>query len=170
MSVAVHVTVVLPIRKPSIGKSFPIMGLGSTKSVNVGVPTSTFVREPVAIAMISAGAIKEGGFLSSITILCSAIAELPAASFAVQVTIVVPSRNPSAGASFLTVGLESCVSLTIGDPIDNIVRGPVAFAVIVGGGIIVGGVLSVTVGGFELESELDVEPEPPPPPPPPPDE
>ena len=59
------------------------------------------------------------------------------------------------------------MSLTVGKLSASKVSGPAAFAKIGGGGIMVGGVLSVMVAGFELGSGLDIGPDPPPPPPPP---
>ncbi len=46
---------------------------------------------------------------------CAQVAEFPLASVAVQVTVVVPTRKLS-GASFVTVGLASTTSATVGIP------------------------------------------------------
>ncbi len=141
-SVAVQVTTVAPSGN-SAGASLPTTGAGSTRSLTAGRPRATAVPGPVASTVTGGGAVIEGGVVSSTVTSCVAVAELPLASVAVQVTTVVPGGN-SAGASFVTAGAGSRASLTTGEPRPTAVSGLVASAVTGGGAVIEGGVVSIT--------------------------
>jgi len=87
---------------------------------------------------------------------CDAVAELPEESVAVHVTVVVPSGNVS-GASFVIVGAESTVSVTVGSPKpteDCSVSKPVASTVISDSAEITGLVVSSKVTNCDAVAEL----------------
>ena len=59
----------------------------------VAVPTFTEVNTPVASAVTFAGAVIDGGVVSTTVINCFAVAMLPLESSAVQVTVVFPKAK-----------------------------------------------------------------------------
>ena len=114
------------------------------------MPIVTVVVGPVASAVTLAGGVTTGGVVSSTVTFWVAVAELPAASVAVQVTVVVPIGKPCAGASLLMAGLGSVSSVAVAVPKATVVNVPVASAVTGPGTEITGGVVSgaaVTVTG-----------------------
>jgi hypothetical protein len=70
---------------------------------------------------------------------CTALAELPEESVAVQVTLVVPTGNPPDGASLLTTGEGSTISVTVAFPRDTCVRVPPEDTVDTSGGAVIDG-------------------------------
>ena len=97
---AVQVTVVVPSGNRA-GASL-VTDATPTASDAVALPTSTGAPPgDAASAVTSAGAAIDGGVVSTTVTRCSAVAALPAASDAVQVTTVVPSGR-TGGASFAT--------------------------------------------------------------------
>ncbi|MNI35688.1 hypothetical protein D3C73_897210 [compost metagenome] len=60
-------------------------------SVPVAKPISTGVFSAVASTVLSAGKVRVGFVVSTTVIFCTPVVTLPLASFAVQVTSVVPS-------------------------------------------------------------------------------
>jgi hypothetical protein len=102
-SVAVHVTVVKPIGNVA-GALFATVAPVQL-SENIGIPNTTEVASQFPEStgtVIATGAVITGFSLSSIVTVCVAVAVFPAASVAVQVTVVVPTGNV-AGALFATV-------------------------------------------------------------------
>ena len=77
---------------------------------------------------------------------CVAYAELPEWSVAVQLTVVVPSGNPADGASLVTVGEGSALSVTVGVPSDTFVRVPLDTVAMSAGAFMDGGSVSFKGG------------------------
>jgi len=76
---------------------------------------------------------------------CVVVAVLPDASLAVQVTLVIPSGNPPAGALLVTTGLASQMSLTVGVPRFTVVPPLAVCSEVTGAGaVIVGTVVSLS--------------------------
>ena len=143
LSVAVHVIVVSPSGKLA-GASLVTVTEESTVSEAVAAPVRIGVVVPAASAVMSAGAVTLGAVVSRTVTVWVSVAELPASSVAVQVTVVLPSGN-DAGASLVTVGLESRSSRTVAEPSceeDSGVRVAVASNVLSAGAVIVGGEVS----------------------------
>ena len=102
----------------------------------------------------SAGAVIVGGVVSRIVIVWVAVAELSEASVAVQVMVVVPMGNDE-GASLVTVGFGSSLSVAVAVPICAAVSGvsaPVASKVLSDGAVIVGATVSAAFGDTETLS------------------
>ena len=76
----------------------------------------TAVRCPVASAVTSPGAVTDGGVVSRTVTVCVSVAELPASSVAVQVTVVAPSGN-AGGASPATCTDASTASVADAVPV-----------------------------------------------------
>ena len=141
-SVAVQVTVVVPSGNTA-GASLETDAT-PTASVASGEPTSTGAPSgDAASAVASGGGTIEGGVVSTTFTSCSAVASFPAASVAVQVTVVAPSGN-TAGASLETDATPTA-SVASGEPTSTgAPSGDAASAVASGGGTIEGGVVSTT--------------------------
>jgi hypothetical protein len=144
-SVAVQVTIVVATGNPPEGASLVTVGDGSAESLAVGDPRSIIVDSPVAAALMSGGATIDGAVVSVIVTICVEVAELPLSSVAVQVTTVVPTGKPSAGASLVTDRVGSAMSLAVGVPNETGVRDEVASIVTSAGAVMDGGVVSVMV-------------------------
>jgi len=97
--------------------------------------------------------------VSTTVTLCCAVAELPVASVAVHVTIVVPSGN-NVGVLLVIAGLGSAISVAVAVPIATACPGGVVVvassAVISAGGVIVGEVVSTMVTLCCAVAELPV--------------
>ena len=142
-SAAVHVTTVSPTGYAA-GASLPSSAT-PTASDAVAVPMpSSGVDGPAASASTAGGATSSGGVVSRTVTRCSAVAALPAASAAVQVTVVVPSGNRG-GASLATDATPTAsdavaLPMSTGAP-----PGDAASPVTSAGAAIDGGVVSTTV-------------------------
>jgi len=77
----------------------------------------------VLLTVMSAGTVMTGAMVSITVTFCVAVAWLPPKSVAVQVTIVVPSGKPPAGASFVITGSPPA-SLAVASPSGTMVNGP----------------------------------------------
>jgi hypothetical protein len=114
-SVAVHVTVVVPTGKfePEAGVHVGVIG-PSTVSLAVAVNVSTFPDADPVLSVMSAGTVTVGGVVSCTVTWKEALLEFPAASLAVQLTVVVPSGNvdPDAGVQFELVTPTASVNVT----------------------------------------------------------
>lgn len=114
----------------------------------VAVPRATplAVQRPAsALTVTLAGAVMLGAWLSVTVTVCEAVAVLPEASVAVQITVVVPSGKV-AGALLDAVAEQ--LSATVALPSDTplAVQSPAsAFTVTAAGAVIVGFTLSTTV-------------------------
>jgi len=114
----------------------------------VGVPRATplAVQSPASgFTATSAGAVMLGAWLSTTVTVCVAVAVLPDASVAVQITVVAPSGNV-AGALLEAVAEQ--LSATVAVPSDTplAVQSPAsAFTVTAAGAVMVGFTLSTTV-------------------------
>ena len=141
-SVAVQVTVVLP-RGNVAGASFVISTSASQMSVALAWPMLTAVPSRlVCSAVASSGTVRTGTVVSAIVTVCVSVAELPASSVAVHVTVVVPRGNTS-GASLVTMGLGSLSSVTVGCPRSPLVPSRLSCSSVTSlGASISGGVLS----------------------------
>jgi hypothetical protein len=96
----VHVTVVDPTGNvdPEAGVHVGVIG-PSTASLAEAANVSTFPAAELALSVTSAGTVTTGAVVSTTLTWKLAVLELPAASLAVHVTVVVPSGNvdPDAG-------------------------------------------------------------------------
>ena len=129
-------------------------------SATVGKPRETPValHPLLLLTILFAGQVIVGNTLSCTVTICVHVAVLFAASFTVQVTVVLPNGN-AAGALFVTTNaapLEQ-LSATVGVPNTTPVAVQPVFvnAVTFAGHVIVGTVLSVTVTVNEQVEELD---------------
>ena len=93
-----------------------------------------------------------GAVVSRTVTVCVAVAVLPAASLAVQTTVVLPSGNVD-GALLVAATVPSRASTATAVPMETAVRAPVASAVTSGGAFMRGGVLS---GGIVTVTANDV--------------
>ena len=104
-SVAVYVTVVVPKANTDPELCELVNVTPEQLSVAVGaVHVAIPLQEPIVlpIVMFAGKAVITGALLSTTVIICVAVAVLPAASVAVQITVVVPIGNAT-GALLLTV-------------------------------------------------------------------
>ena len=90
--------------------------LSDTAGVSSVIALSDF---DVASAVMSAGAAMLGAVVSTMVIFCVAVAELPASSVAVHVTVVSPTGNFS-GASFV-IDSTPTTSVAVASPIETLV-------------------------------------------------
>lgn len=145
-SVTIHVTVVTPIGK-AVGALLVTVATAQLSLVT-GVPRVTPVAvQPVfVVAATFAGAVIAGKILSVTVTVCVAVLVLPAASVAVQVTVVTPIGN-ELGASFVIDGLAVQLSVATATPsVTPVAVHPVfVVAVTAGGAVMTGFTLSVTV-------------------------
>ena len=99
-SVAVHVTVVDPTGNvdPDAGVHVGVIG-PSTVSVAVAVNVSAFPEDDVVVSLMSAGTVTTGAVVSCTVTWNDAVLVFPAASLALQFTVVVPNGkvDPEAG-------------------------------------------------------------------------
>lgn len=117
----------------------------STRSVADAAPRETLVAGPVASTVTSAGHAMEGGVVSTtVTSHFASGATLPAASWAVHLTVVVPTGKPSVGASQDGVTVPSTASVADGFS-STLVREPVASTGLGQGKVMIGATLSRTV-------------------------
>jgi len=112
-SVAVHVTVVVPTEN-DVGL-WLIAGFESTRSVEVALTSVGVVEVPVVVKDWSAGAVTEGGVVSTTaTLKVAVVVAMP--SFAAQVTVVVlnAKRSPDGGAQKTVIDvLEASAAVTL---------------------------------------------------------
>ena len=104
-SVAVYVTVVVPNANTEPEACVVVKVTPAQLSVAVGaVQVTVALQEPVVLPAVMFAGIPEitGAALSITVMICVAVVKLPAASVAVQVTVVFP-RTKAAGALFVTV-------------------------------------------------------------------
>ena len=95
-SVAVHVTVVVPTEN-DVGL-WLIAGLGSTRSVEVASVSVGVVDVPVAVKVWSAGAVIEGGVVSTtLTLKVAVLVAMPSSATHVTVVVAIAKRLPDGG-------------------------------------------------------------------------
>jgi hypothetical protein len=115
LSLAVHVTIVDPTLNfvPEAGSQ--VAGsVPSTASTAETVNVSTFPNGSVVESVMFAGTVMTGPVVSCTVTWKEALLEFPAASLAVQLTVVVPSGNvdPDAGVQFELVTPTASVNVT----------------------------------------------------------
>lgn len=144
-SVAVHVTVVDPNGNAS-GALFDTEEIEQLSNV-IGVPRTT----PVAVHALfadtksAAGAMIDGLAMSTTVTTCVAVADRPAPSVTVQVTVVFPNGN-TVGALFATEATAQLSAVTgVPNATLNAAQALFAFTVTLAGAVIVGFVLSTIV-------------------------
>jgi hypothetical protein len=147
VSVAVQVTVVVPIEKsePDSGAQTTV-GLASQMPVVVTVKLAGVPAGPAHSTTMFGGHWMAGGIVpSTVTVKLHALL-WPLASVAAQFTVVVPSENndPDAGVQ-ATVGFASQVSLAVGLKLTGVPSTPAHWTVRFAGQVIIGGVVSTTV-------------------------
>ena len=144
-SVTVQVTVVFPSGK--VAGALLVTEATEQLSPVVGVPKANpvAVQAVLVVVTIAAGAVIVGTTLSLTVINCVAVAEFPAPSVTVQVTVVFPSGKV-AGALFVTEATEQ-LSPVVGVPRANpvAVQAVLVVVTIAAGAVIVGSTLSFTV-------------------------
>ena len=128
-----------------IGASFVGINTPSTTSVADAIPRITAVVMPVASTVTAIGAVTIGAVTSTrfTVISCVAVALLPFASVAVQVTMVTPTGKV-VGASLVMVTANKSVAVAV--PVRS-VTGKLSpeLAVMAAGTVMTGAVVSVTV-------------------------
>src|SRR5262249_54917575 len=146
-STAVQVTVVSPSGKRAPEAGAQVTVTGPTASVAAGSgKLTTAPPGPAASAVTSGAAPMAGGVGSATFTVKLALAALPCASTAVQVTVVVPIGNGEPeGGLHVTVRGPSTESMAPTVKLTAAPSGPVASAVIGSGTVITGGVVSTTV-------------------------
>jgi hypothetical protein len=159
-SVAVQVTVVVPIRKvlPDAGVQ-TITGFGSQMSVAVAWNVATAPAGLVHSRVIFAGQVMTGGVVSTTVTVKLHEELLPLASVAVQVTVVVPIRKvlPDAGVQ-TTTGFGSQISLAEAEKLTAAPAGLVhSTPLMLAGHVMTGGVVSTTVTVNEQLAELPLK-------------
>jgi hypothetical protein len=118
----------------------------STRSVAVAVKFTVAPFELVASAVIGAGTVITGGVVSWTVTVKVALAALLAASWAEQLTVVLPTGNIDPEARVHATGTEpSTRSVAVTVKLTVAPFGPVADAVTGAGTVIVGGVVSRTM-------------------------
>ena len=117
-SVAVQVTIVSPTGNFS-GASFVMLKIDTASAAVASPRLTVLLSADVASAVMSAGAAMLGAVVSTMVIFCVAVAELPASSVAVHVTVVSPTGNFS-GASFV-IDSTPTTSVAVASPIETLV-------------------------------------------------
>ena len=144
-SVTVQVTVVFPSGKAT-GALFVTLATEQLSAVT-GVPkvTPVAVQAVFVFTVIAAGATIVGGTLSVTVITCVAVAEFPAASVTVQVTVVLPIGK-EVGALFVTLATVQLSAVT-GVPNETPVAVQPVFVLTesAAGAVMVGSTDSITV-------------------------
>src|SRR3989338_2126463 len=140
---------------PEFGMQLAVLS-PSTISWVAGKVYSTITLSVEVVFVTSLCESISGGVVSSIVISCIAVAELPEASVAVHVIVVVPTGNDSC-ASFVTKGEESTMSVEVAVPRSTVVNEPVASIIIGPGAVMSGAVVSTISIVNELEPVLPAE-------------
>ena len=137
-SVAVHVTVVVPTEN-DVGL-WLIAGLGSTRSVEVASVSVGVVDVPVAVKVWSAGAVIEGGVVSTtLTLKVAVLVAMPSSATHVTVVVASAKRLPDGGVQekanevldALVVVALTLLKVTIA-PVELAASAVISVAVIVG--------------------------------------
>jgi hypothetical protein len=156
VSVAVHVTVVVPSGKVEPLDGVQLTGRApSTLSVADAEYAKTAPADPVASTVTSPGTVSVGGVLSVTVTVNEVEPALPCVSVAVQATVVVPSGNvePLGGAQ-VTGTTPSVLSMADALYMNTAPAAPIASTVAFAGTATTGAVLSVTVNVNEAEPML----------------
>ena len=145
-SVAVHVTTVFPIGNVAGALFVKVTPLQLSEAIGA-VNTTVAVQPDPAVAVIATGIVNVGAVTSITLIVCVAVLELPLASVAVHVTVLIPTEYV-AGALLVKTMLFGAVQLSdTAGAVKTTVAEHVApaFTVTVAGAVITGAMLSVTV-------------------------
>jgi hypothetical protein len=141
---AEQLTVVVPNGKVEPEAGLHVTGgFGVTASVAVAVNLTVAPDGPVASTVMFRGTETTGRVVSCTVMLKPAVPVLPAASRAVQVTLVVPTgKLAPEGGTQVTAGLGDPASLAVAVKLTTAPPGPVASRVMLPGTITTGAVVS----------------------------